>query len=99
MKDINIHEWQRKYLKENKLNKRIPDDTYIGDDTWYDEGSQTTLADYFSNREGAVKRASKVVDELITKAGIDPNTQNQLVDAIIDLVDEIESNSNDSYEY
>lgn len=63
------------------------------------EGSQTTLADYFSNREGAVKRASKVVDELITKAGIDSNTQNELVDAIIELVDEIESNNNDSYEY
>lgn len=30
-------------FKENKLNKRIPDDTYIGDDTWYDEGGEKEL--------------------------------------------------------
>ena len=63
------------------------------------EASQNTLADYFSNREGSVKRASGVVDQLISRAGLDPNLQNELVDAIIELVDEIESNSNDSYEY
>ena len=63
------------------------------------EGSQSTLADHFSNREGSVKRASKVVDELMSRAGLDPNLQNELVDAIIDLVDEIESNSNDSYDF
>ena len=63
------------------------------------EESQSTLADYFSNREGSVKRASGVVDQLMSRAGLDPNLQNELVDAIIDLVDEIESNSNDSYDY
>ena len=30
-------------FKENRLNKRIPDDTYIGDDTWYDEGGEKEL--------------------------------------------------------
>ena len=30
-------------LEENKLNKRIPDDTYIGDDTWYDEDGEKEL--------------------------------------------------------
>lgn len=63
------------------------------------EGSQNTLADYFSNREGAVKKASRVVDQLISRAELDSSLQNELVDAIIELVDEIESNSNDSYEY
>ena len=63
------------------------------------EGSQNTLADYFSNREGSVKRASGVVDQLISIAGLNPNLHNELVDAIIELVGEIESNSNDSYEY
>jgi hypothetical protein len=35
----------------------------------------------------------------MSRAGLDPNLQNELVDAIIELVDEIESNSNDSYDY
>ena len=30
-------------FKENKLNERIPDDTYIGDDTWYDEDGEKEL--------------------------------------------------------
>ena len=63
------------------------------------EGSQSALTDHFRNREGSVKRASGVVDELMSRAGLDPNLQNELVDAIIDLVGEIESNSNDSYDY
>jgi uncharacterized protein Yka (UPF0111/DUF47 family) len=61
------------------------------------EGVENTLADYFSSRGGAVKRASKVVDKLI--AGLDPDAHSKLVDAIIDLVDEIESDSDDNYDY
>ena len=50
------------------------------------EAYQDTLADYFSNREEPVKRASRVVDQLISKAGLDPNLQNKLIAAIIELV-------------
>jgi len=80
MKDINIHEWQRKYLKENAE-------------------QSSTLADYFSSRGGAVKKASRLIDQLINKAELDPNIHNELIDAIIDLVDEIESDKDNDYEY
>jgi len=63
------------------------------------EQSQNTLADYFSSRGGAVKKASRLIDQLIGKAELDPNIHNELVDAIIDLVDEIESDSDNNYEY
>jgi len=49
------------------------------------EAYQDTLADYFSNREEPVKRASRAVDQLISKAGLDPNLQNKLIAAIIEL--------------
>ena len=47
--------------------------------------NQDTLADYFSNREEPVKRASRAVDQLISRAGLDPNLQSKLIDSIIEL--------------
>jgi hypothetical protein len=49
-----------------------------------------SLADYYSSRGGGVKTVSRTIDNLISIAGLDIQTHNQLIDAITDLVDEVE---------
>ena len=49
-----------------------------------------SLADYYSSRGGGVKTVSRTIDNLIGIAALDKETHNQLIDAITDLVDEVE---------
>ena len=74
----------KKFLSENKLSENSET---------INESFENTLKGYYSSRSKGVRQASGVIDSLIIEAGIDTDLNDRLIDAISDLVDEIESDS------
>jgi ATP-dependent Lon protease len=73
----------KKFLSENKLSEN---------QKMINEESIQTIKDYYSSRSKGVRNASGVIDDLLNEAGInDPELYSRFLDAISDLVDEIES--------
>jgi ATP-dependent Lon protease len=73
----------KKFLSENKLSEN---------QEMINEESIQTIKDYYSSRSKGVRNASSVIDNLLSEAGVnDPELYSRFLDAISDLVDEIES--------
>jgi len=85
----------RKYLKEGKLyemygsDRRIPDDTYIGDDTWYDKEEDDTKGyvetmnpDLFDHVDEIVRIFKEWKNAPATEPGMEGYAKDDLVDYI-----------------
>jgi phosphoenolpyruvate synthase/pyruvate phosphate dikinase len=80
-------------MENFNLKKFLSESKFLENSEAINESSENTLKGYYSSRSKGVRQASEVIDQLISEAGIDTDLNDRLIDAISDLVDEIESDS------